>query len=77
MPCELFDRVVVRGVVARQPSLISKALLLFAPFGFAGCCGTGYRSDAGARALALGAVLPIAGLAYVQTPERALEMPSS
>jgi hypothetical protein len=57
-----------------NPSLISKALLLFAPFGFGWLFAVlGYRSATPAlRALALGAVLPIAGLAYVQTPERAL-----
>lgn len=57
-----------------NPSLVSKAMLLFAPFGFGWLFAVlGYRYATPAiRALALGAVLPIAALAYVQTPERAL-----
>jgi hypothetical protein len=57
-----------------NPSMTGKALLLFAPFGFGWLFAVpGYRLTTPAlRALALGAVLPIAGLAYVQTPERAL-----
>jgi hypothetical protein len=57
-----------------NPSLVSKSMLLFAPFGFGWVFAVlGYRSATPAmRALALGAVFPIAALAYVQTPERAL-----
>jgi len=57
-----------------NPSLIGKAMLLFAPFGFGWIFALlGYRSAAPAlRQLALGAVLPIAALVYVQAPERAL-----
>ena len=57
-----------------NPSLVSKAMLLFAPFGFGWLFAVlGYRYATPAiRALALAAVLPIAALAYVQTPERAL-----
>jgi hypothetical protein len=57
-----------------NPSLISKAMWLFAPFGFAWVFAVlGYRHAAPAlRQLALGAVLPIAALAYIQAPERAL-----
>lgn len=57
-----------------NPSLVSKAMLLFAPFGFGWVFALlGYRYATPAlRQLALGAVLPIAALVYVQTPERAL-----
>ena len=57
-----------------NPSLVSKAVLLFAPFGFGWVFAVfGYRYATPAlRQLALGTVLPIAALAYVQTPERAL-----
>ena len=57
-----------------NPSLVSKAMLLFAPFGFGWLFAVlGYRYASPAiRQLALGAVLPIAALVYVQTPERAL-----
>ena len=57
-----------------NPSFVAKATLLFAPFGFGWVFASmGYRYATPAiRALALGAVLPIAALAYVQTPERAL-----
>ena len=57
-----------------NPSIVSKAMLLFAPFGFAWLFAVmGYRHATPAlRQLALGAVLPIAALVYVQTPERAL-----
>lgn len=57
-----------------NPSHVAKAMLLFAPFGFGWVFAVlGYRHATPAiRALALGAVLPIAALAYVQTPERAL-----
>jgi hypothetical protein len=57
-----------------NPSLVGKAMLLFAPFGFAWVFAVlGYRYATPAiRELALGAVLPIAALVYVQTPERAL-----
>jgi hypothetical protein len=57
-----------------NPSIVSKAMLLFAPFGFGWVFAVlGYRYATPAlRQLALGAVLPIAALVYVQTPERAL-----
>jgi hypothetical protein len=57
-----------------NPSLISKAMLLFAPFGFGWLFAVlGYRyATAPIRALALAAIVPIAALAYVQTPERAI-----
>jgi hypothetical protein len=57
-----------------NPSLISKAMLLFAPFGFGWVFALlGYRHATPAiRQLALGTVFPIAALVYVQTPERAL-----
>ena len=57
-----------------NPSLVSKGLLLFAPFGFGWAFALlGYRHATPAmRQLALAAVLPIAALVYVQTPERAL-----
>lgn len=55
-------------------SIGTKALLLFAPFGFGWVfAALGYRyATPPFRQLALGAILPIAALAYVQTPERAL-----
>ena len=58
----------------RGNTLMNKALLLFAPFGFAWIFALlGYRwSPPALRQLALATVLPIAGLCYVQTPERAL-----
>jgi hypothetical protein len=57
-----------------NPSLALKALMLFSPFGFAwGFAALGYRFAAPPiRQLALGAILPIVILTYVQTPERAL-----
>ncbi|MEP6783953.1 MAG: hypothetical protein ABI983_09800 [Acidobacteriota bacterium] len=57
-----------------NPSLARKALMLFSPFGFAWLfAALGYRFATPAiRQLAIGAVLPIAVLIYVQTPERAL-----
>lgn len=57
-----------------NPSLARKALMLFSPFGFAWLFAPlGYRFAAPAvRQLALGAILPILMLTYVQTPERAL-----
>lgn len=57
-----------------NPSLTRKALMLFAPFGWAWVFAiAGYRSATQAlRQLAIGALLPIAALIYVQTPERAL-----
>lgn len=57
-----------------NPFLVRKLYLLFAPFG----CGwlfaaLGFRStDDRIRRLAMGAVLPVLALCYVQTPERAL-----
>jgi hypothetical protein len=57
-----------------NPSLIRKALMLFSPFGFAWVFAiAGYRIATPAlRQLAIGALLPMAALIYVQTPERAL-----
>jgi hypothetical protein len=57
-----------------NPSLLRKALMLFAPFGWAWVFAiAGYRAATPAiRQLAIGAVLPVAALIYVQTPERAL-----
>ena len=57
-----------------NPSIIRKALMLFSPFGWAWMFALlGYRDATPAiRRLALGAVLPIGVLVYVQTPERAL-----
>jgi hypothetical protein len=57
-----------------NPSLIRKALIVFSPFGWAWVFALlGYRGATPAiRQLALGAVLPIGALVYVQTPERAL-----
>jgi hypothetical protein len=57
-----------------NPSLTRKALMLFAPFGFAWLFAVlGYRFAAPPiRQLAIGAILPVLVLIYVQTPERAL-----
>ena len=57
-----------------NPSIAHKALMIFAPFGFAWLfAAIGYRHAGTAiRQLALGAALPILLLVYVQTPERAL-----
>lgn len=57
-----------------NPSLARKALMLFSPFGFGWVfAALGYRlATPPIRQLALGAVLPILALMYVQTPERAL-----
>lgn len=57
-----------------NPSIAHKALMVFAPFGFAWIfAALGYRHVSPAvRQLAVGAVLPILMLVYVQTPERAL-----
>lgn len=57
-----------------NPSLLRKALMLFSPFGWAWVFAiAGYRVATPAiRQLAIGALLPIAALIYVQTPERAL-----
>jgi hypothetical protein len=57
-----------------NPSLPHKALMLFSPFAFAWLyAAAGYRrAPAAMRQLALGTILPIAALIYVQTPERAL-----
>lgn len=57
-----------------NPSLARKALMLFAPFGFAWLFAiAGYRhATAPYQQLAAGAVLPMLALVYVQTPERAL-----
>ena len=57
-----------------NPSIIRKALMVFSPFGWAWVFALlGYRGAPPAiRQLALGTVLPIGVLVYVQTPERAL-----
>lgn len=57
-----------------NPLPLRKALLLFAPFGFAWLfAAAGWRgADRRLRLLAIGAVLPMLALVYVQTPERAL-----
>lgn len=57
-----------------NPSTVGKALLLFSPFAFGWVfAAAGYRhAPLALRQLALGAIVPIAALTYVQTPERAL-----
>ena len=57
-----------------NPSLANKALMLFAPFGFAWAfAAAGYRhAPRPFQQLAAGAVLPMLALVFVQTPERAL-----
>jgi hypothetical protein len=57
-----------------NPSLARKALMLFAPFGFAWIfAALGWRHAPKAfQQLAAGAILPMLALVYVQTPERAL-----
>jgi hypothetical protein len=57
-----------------NPSLLRKALMLFSPFGWAWVFAiAGYRFATPAiRQLAIAALVPIAALIYVQTPERAL-----
>lgn len=57
-----------------NPSIVRKALMLFAPFGWAWMfAALGYRiAPAAIRQLAVGAIFPIAALMYLQTPERAL-----
>jgi hypothetical protein len=57
-----------------NPSLARKALMLFAPFGFAWLfAAAGYRhAPKPFQQLAAGAVLPMLALCFVQTPERAL-----
>jgi len=57
-----------------NPSLAKKALMLFAPFGFAWAfAAAGYRHAPGPfQQLAAGAALPMLALTFVQTPERAL-----
>ena len=57
-----------------NPSIAHKAFMLFSPFGFAWVFAVlGYRwSPRLLQQLALGAVLPLMALVYVQTPERAL-----
>jgi hypothetical protein len=57
-----------------NPSMVTKAMLLFAPFGFGWLFAVaGYRhATPPFRQLALATILPIAALVYVQTPERAL-----
>jgi hypothetical protein len=57
-----------------NPSLIHKALIVFSAFGFGWVFAVaGYRrAPLSIRRLALGTILPIAALTYVQTPERAL-----
>ena len=57
-----------------NPFLLRKALMLFSPFGFAwlyACAGYG-SAVSRLRLLALGTVMPMLALVYVQTPERAL-----
>ena len=57
-----------------NPSLAHKALMIFAPFGFAWAyAAVGFRHASNpVRQLAIGAALPMLALIYVQTPERAL-----
>lgn len=57
-----------------NPSHLRKALMVFSPFAFAWFFAIGgYRyAPRALRELALGSILPIAGLVFVQTPERAL-----
>jgi hypothetical protein len=57
-----------------NPSLAKKALMLFAPFGFAWAfAAAGYRhASKPFQQLAAGALLPMLALVFVQTPERAL-----
>lgn len=57
-----------------NPSLAHKALILFSPFGFGWLFAlAGYRgAPVSMRQLALGTIVPMAALIYVQTPERAL-----
>ena len=57
-----------------NPFLGRKLLMLFAPFGFAWLYAMdGWRlANRDVKYLALGAVLPMCALVYVQTPERAL-----
>jgi hypothetical protein len=57
-----------------NPSLAHKALMIFAPFGFGWVFAAfGYRhASRPVKQLAVGAVLPMLALVYVQTPERAL-----
>jgi hypothetical protein len=57
-----------------NPSLAHKALIVFSAFGFAWAFAiAGFRrAPLPIRQLALGTMLPIAALIYVQTPERAL-----
>jgi hypothetical protein len=57
-----------------NPSIAHKALMIFAPFGFAWLfAAIGYRhAGAAIRQLTIGAALPMLMLVYVQTPERAL-----
>ena len=57
-----------------NPSIARKALMIFAPFGFAWLfAAVGYRhAGLAIRQLTIGAALPILLLVYVQTPERAL-----
>ena len=57
-----------------NPSLAKKALMLFAPFGFAWAFAAfGYRhASRPFQQLAAGAALPMLALTFVQTPERAL-----
>ena len=57
-----------------NPSHIGKALMIFLPFAFGWVfAAAGYRhAPAALRSLALGTVLPIGALVFMQTPERAL-----
>ena len=57
-----------------NPSHLGKALMIFLPFGYAWLfAAAGYRhAPLAIRQFALGSIIPIAALAYVQTPERAL-----
>lgn len=57
-----------------NPSLLHKALMVFAPFGFGWLfAAAGYRhASERLRQLTIGAIAPLLALVYVQTPERAL-----
>jgi hypothetical protein len=57
-----------------NPSLMHKLLMLFSPFGFAWIFAVVgfFRAARELRLLAIGVILPMLALVYVQTPERAL-----
>jgi len=57
-----------------NPSIMHKAMMVFSPFGFAWLfAALGFLSaPAALRQLALGAIVPMLMLVFVQTPERAL-----